>query len=215
MNKEEENKTKVENTNPQVIEEETFIADNDNAINLIPIMSKSEVVAEKKKVKLNIIAIISIITFLFVTIGIVVFAAVGRFQVEDAQSKLAKQEQEVKGLSSKILSNNEILSRIYLYKDISSNQYSPKKIFEYFTKIASFDSSIRLNQFMFRSNTALSFEGEGESLDTVARFWYLLSEDEKIEKVVLDSLSKSDQNVRFSFIIGMTDDAFNTNNLKD
>ena len=68
---------------------------------------------------------------------------------------------------------------------------------------------------MFRSNTALSFEGEGESLDTVARFWYLLSEDEKIEKVVLDSLSKSDQNVRFSFIIGMTDDAFNTNNLKD
>ena len=94
MNKEEENKTKVENTNPQVIEEETFIADNDNAINLIPIMSKSEVVAEKKKVKLNITAIISLITFLFVTIGIVVFAAVGRFQVEDAQSKLAKQEQE-------------------------------------------------------------------------------------------------------------------------
>ncbi|HOR52724.1 MAG TPA: hypothetical protein PLE51_03615 [Candidatus Pacearchaeota archaeon] len=214
MNKEKEqdNKIKTEDTAPQIKEEETFIADNDEAINLVPIMSKSEVVVEKKKVKLNVSAILSIIAFLIISIIIIIFSTISKLQVEKAKSELTKQEQEVKGLSSKILSNDEILSRIYLYQNISSNQYSPKKIFEYFTKIASFDSNIQLNLFTFKSDTALNFEGEGDSLDTVARFWYLLSEDEKIKKVVLDSLSKSDQTVRFSFVITMVDNAFSSNN---
>lgn len=217
MNKEQENKTEIikKDNTEDLAREEVFVADNDNAINLIPTMSKSEVVVEKKKVKLNITAILSIIVFLIVTIAIIIFTTVSRLQVDNAKSELIKQEQEVNSLSSKVFSNDEILSRIYLYKDISSDQYSPKKIFNYFSNIASFDSNIQLDLFTFKSNTALDFEGKGDSLDTVARFWYLLSEDEKVSKVVLHSLSKSDQVVRFSFVVTMVDGAFSSNSLEN
>lgn len=222
MNKEQEVKNNPVETVSQVTEEikpqdseETFIADNDNAINLIPIMSKSEVVAEKKKVKFNISAILSIIVFLVVTIAIVAFSTISKLQVDNSMAELAKQEQEVKALSSKVLSNDEILNRIYLYKDISADQYSPKKIFEYFSNIASFDSSIQLDSFTFRSNTYLDFEGKGNSLETVSKFWYLLGEDEQIERVVLDSLSKGAEQVQFSFIITMSEKAFSNNTLEN
>lgn len=217
MNKEQENKTEIikKDNTEDLAREEVFVADNDNAINLIPTMSKSEVVVEKKKVKLNITAILSIIVFLIVTIAIIIFTTVSRLQVDNAKSELIKQEQEVNSLSSKVFSNDEILSRIYLYKDISSDQYSPKKIFNYFSNIASFDNNIQLDLFTFKSNTALDFEGKGDSLDTVARFWYLLSEDEKVSKVVLHSLSKSDQVVRFSFVVTMVDGAFSSNSLEN
>ncbi|MGI6484510.1 MAG: hypothetical protein ACOX0R_02725 [Candidatus Dojkabacteria bacterium] len=222
MNKEQEVKNKSEKVVSQTAkevkpkkQEDTFIADHDSSINLIPIMSRSEVVAEKKKVKLNISAIVSIIVFLVITISIVVFTTVSKIQVDNAKTNLSKQEQDMKQFSSKILSNNEILKRIYLYNDIESNQYSPKIIFDYFSNIASFDQNIHLDRFIFRSDTSLDFEGKGNTLDTVSRFWYLLTEDEKVDNAILDSISKLDDSVRFSFKVTMKEGAFNTKSLEN
>ncbi len=187
-----------------------FLSDTDDSINLIPIMTKSEVIAEDKKVKLNVAAILSIIVFLVITITVVGYNIISKNQLSNAEEKLKTTEQEVKGLSSKILTNEEILKRIYLYKDISSNQYSARKIFDYFSKIASFDYRIQLDSFIFRSNTSVSFEGTAPSLDTAAKFWYLLGEDKKITSVQLDSLGKSKDNVQFSFVVTLVSDAFNT-----
>mgnify|MGYP001179679343 FL=1 len=191
--------------------DEVFLADNDESINLVPILSKSEIVQEKKKVKLNIGSILSIIIFLTITIIIVLFSTISKIQVQKAQSELSKQEAEVKQLSSVILSNEEILRRIYLYQDISSNQYSARKIFEYFTQIASNLGDIELDQFDFQSVKSVSFEGKCPSLDDLAKFWYLLSEDELVSRVSLEQFNKLDSVVKFEFKITMKEGNFSTN----
>lgn len=215
--KQQEVKDNPKETKSQVEKEmdahkKAFLSDTDSAINLIPIMTESEVVAQKKKVKLNIAAILSIIVFLIITISVVAYSTISKIQLEDAKEKLAKTEQEVKGLSSKILSNDEILKRVYLYKNISSNQYSPRKMFDYLSKIASFDYGIELNSFVFQSNTSVSFEGTAPSLETTAKFWHLLGEDPKISSVRLDSMSKRTKDVQFSFVVTFVQDAFTIEN---
>lgn len=191
--------------------DEVFLADNDESINLVPILSKSEIVQEKKKVKLNIGSILSIIIFLTITIIIVLFSTISKIQVQKAQSELSKQEAEVKQLSSVILSNEEILRRIYLYQDISSNQYSARKIFEYFTQIASNLGDIELDQFDFQSVKSVSFEGKCPSLDDLAKFWYLLSEDDLVSRASLEQFNKLDSVVKFEFKITMKEGNFSTN----
>jgi len=191
--------------------EETFLADNDNSINLVPILSRKEIVSEEKKTKLNIGAIISIIIFLLVTIVIVVFSTISKIQVQNAQNDLAEQEAEVRNLSSIILSNEEILKRIYLYQDISSDQYSARKIFDYFTKIAKDIGDIQLDTFDFQRSTLVTFEGKAPTIDGLSRFWYVLGEDEIVDKVTLDSFNKGPQVVTFEFKVFMKEDSFSTN----
>lgn len=207
--KEKEVKSVVKEEAPSL--DDVFLADNDDSINLVPILSKSEIVQEKKKVKLNIGSILSIIIFLTITIIIVLFSMISKIQVQKAQSELSKQEAEVKQLSSVILSNEEILRRIYLYQDISSNQYSARKIFEYFTQIASNLGDIELDQFDFQSVKSVSFEGKCPSLDDLAKFWYLLSEDELVSRVSLEQFNKLDSVVKFEFKITMKEGNFSTN----
>lgn len=191
--------------------EEVFLADNDESINLVPILSKSEIVQEKKKVKLNIGSILSIIIFLTITIVIVLFSTISKIQVQNAQEELNKQEAEVKQFSSIILSNEEILKRIYLYQDISSNQYSARKIFEYFTKIASNLDGVELDKFNFQSVKSVSFEGRCPSFEHLAKFWYLLSEDDVVDRVSLEQFNKAGSVIRFVFKITMKEGNFNIN----
>ena len=191
--------------------EEVFLADNDESINLVPILSKSEIVQEKKKVKLNIGSILSIIIFLTITIVIVLFSTISKIQVQNAQEELNKQEAEVKQFSSVILSNEEILKRIYLYQDISSNQYSARKIFEYFTKIASNLDGVELDKFNFQSVKSVSFEGRCPSFEHLAKFWYLLSEDDVVDTVSLEQFNKAGSVIRFVFKITMKEGNFNIN----
>jgi hypothetical protein len=191
--------------------EEVFLADNDESINLVPILSKSEIVQEKKKVKLNIGSILSIIIFLTITIVIVLFSTISKIQVQNAQEELNKQEAEVKQFSSVILSNEEILKRIYLYQDISSNQYSARKIFEYFTKIASNLDGVELDKFNFQSVKSVSFEGRCPSFEHLAKFWYLLSEDDVVDRVSLEQFNKAGSVIRFVFKITMKEGNFNIN----
>jgi len=191
--------------------EEVFLADNDESINLVPILSKSEIVQEKKKVKLNIGSILSIIIFLTITIVIVLFSTISKIQVQNAQEELNNQEEEVKQFSSVILSNEEILKRIYLYQDISSNQYSARKIFEYFTKIASNLDGVELDKFNFQSVKSVSFEGRCPSFEHLAKFWYLLSEDDVVDRVSLEQFNKAGSVIRFVFKITMKEGNFNIN----
>ncbi len=209
-NKQKEDVKTIAKDDAQSIEE-VFLADNDESINLVPILSKSEIVQEKKKVKLNIGSILSIIIFLTITIVIVLFSTISKIQVQNAQEELNKQEAEVKQFSSVILSNEEILKRIYLYQDISSNQYSARKIFEYFTKIASNLDGVELDKFNFQSVKSVSFEGRCPSFEHLAKFWYLLSEDDVVDRVSLEQFNKAGSVIRFVFKITMKEGNFNIN----
>lgn len=192
---------------------------DDDGINLMPVLTKKEVVAEKKKVTLNVGSVISIVIFLAITIGVVAFSAVSKVQLNQEKEKLFELETEVKAQSSKILNNQEILKRVNLYRDISSSQFSARKIFEYFSGIAKKQGDITLSSFVFRSGTVVSFEGQGDSLDTVSKFWYLLNEDELVKQASMDNISRSVDFVRFSFRVELEKDSFkreqDTNNINE
>lgn len=214
-----ENKIKtVEQTKPvepvKESEQEPTLVKTGSGINLIPVMSKEEVVVAEKKKKFNISAIISIILFLIITIAVVTFSTVSKLKVEDEKKKLLVLEEEVKKYSSEILANQEIVKRIDLYKEISSNQYSPRSIFDYFSAIALRNGNTELSQFVFTSDTSVSFEGRSNTLDTLAKFWYLLENDPKVEKVVMDSMSRSSDYVKFGFKITMPEGSFKGNELE-
>ena len=162
----------------------------EDGINLVPIMTKSEVVKEERKSKMNITAILSIVVFLAITFVVVAFSTLTKLQVENEKKKLKQYEENASVLSEKIISNDEVLKRIFLYRDISSSQYSAKDIFDYFSEIAIKNRGTVLSNFIFTSNTSVSFEGECSSLECVAKFWHLLASDRKVESVTLDSVSK-------------------------
>ena len=204
MSKEEENKRKeVANSKqelPPIID--------DDGINLVPIMTKKEVVAEKRKAKVNLGAVISIVMFLIITIGVVTFSTISKLQLNNEKDKLFALENEIKGLSTKVLDNQEVLKRVYLYKNISSSQFSARKIFDYFSEIASKQGDVSFKSFIFGSDKQHAFEGSADSLDTVSKLWYLLQKDKNVESVVMDNLSKRADGVSFSFKVTLVPDAF-------
>jgi len=204
MSKEEEEKTikKVAKNEelPPIID--------DDGVNLLPVMTKKEVVAEKRKTKVNLGAVVSIVIVLFITIVVVIFSTVSKMQLNNEKEKLFALENDVKGESTKILNNTEVLKRIYLYRNISSSQFSTRKIFDYFSAIAAKQGDVVLKNFVFGSEKQHSFEGTTDSLDTASKFWYLLQKDEKVEAVVVDDLSKTRDGVNFSFKVTLIDNAF-------
>ncbi|MBP8978937.1 hypothetical protein KBG23_00450 [Candidatus Dojkabacteria bacterium] len=195
----------------------------EDGINLVPILTKSEVVKEERKGKLNLTAILSVVVFLVITIVVVAFSTLTKLQVENEKAKLKQYEEEASVLGEKVLANDELLRRILLYKDISSSQYSVKDIFNHFSEIAIRNGSTTLTNFIFTSNTSVSFEGECSSLECVAKFWHRLSTDSKVESVFLDSVSKrssgspeedtSEEKTSFEFRVTMRKDAFKKDNL--
>lgn len=188
---------------------------DDDGINLLPVMTKKEVVAEKRKTKVNVGAVVSIVIFLLITIAVVVFSTVLKVQLNNEKEKLFALENDVKGESTKILNNAEVLKRIYLYRNISSSQFSTRKIFDYFSAIAAKQGDVVLKNFVFGSERQHSFEGTTDSLDTASKLWYLLQEDEKVEAVVVDDLSKTRDGVRFSFKVRLIDNAFDEEETKE
>ena len=121
---------------PQNEVPDTVIA-SDGGINLIPILSKEEVQTEEKKKKINMSAIVSLIILFVISILIVGLNIVFKFQLNAEKEKLIKSEAQVEGLSQKIIGNNEILDRIYLYNDIEKGRYSAKAVLEYINGITS------------------------------------------------------------------------------
>jgi len=181
---------------------------DDDGINLVPIMTKKEVVEERKKIKVNLTAVITIVLFLLITIGVVVFSTITKIQLNNKREELFELENEIKSQSSKILDNQELLKRIYLYRDISSSQFSTRQIFDYFTEITGKQGEVAISSFDFGLGTQHSFEGSADSLDTASKFWYLLQNDEKIESVRMNDFSKSQDRVKLSFNISLVDGAF-------
>ncbi len=204
MSKEEEKNIKKTDTPKQELPP---IIDDDG-INLVPIMTKKEVVAEKRKAKVNLGAVLSIVLFLFITIAVVAFSTISKLQLNNEKEKLFALENDIKGLSTKVLDNQEVLKRVYLYKNISSSQFSARKIFDYFSEVAKKQGDVSFKSFIFGSDKQHAFEGSADSLDTASKLWYLLQKDKNVESVVMDNLSKRSDSVDFSFKVTLIPDAF-------
>lgn len=168
-------------------------------VNLIPSLSKEQVVHVKRKNTLNIGSILSIIALASVAIAIVGFNIVSKSQLNSKQSSLKKVERSVKGKMDKIISNNIILDRVNLYKRVKENSFSHKAIIEYFMKMATKVVGITYDSFEISESLDFKLSGKGPDLEQVARLWYLFGVDEDIESIVLKGVSKSTEGSTFNF----------------
>lgn len=168
-------------------------------INLIPNLSEEEVVKETKKKTLNMGAVISLMALVVISILIVGFNIISKIQLNSEKEKLYNYEQRLGAVSYKITGNNEISERISLYKDIQKDAFSPRNVIEYINSIAAKSGSIELNAFDFGGQLTFDLDGEAYSYEEVSKFWYLLSNDSKVESVTLKSVGQTVGGVRFTF----------------
>ncbi|MHC1716925.1 MAG: hypothetical protein AB9915_03535 [Candidatus Dojkabacteria bacterium] len=174
------------------------IVGSESGINLIPILSDTEVKEEKKKRKVNLSAITSLIILFIISILIVGFNILFKLQLNSEKDKLSKQEVNMSVLSQKIINNNEIVDRVSLFNDIEKGRYSAKEVMEHVNDIA-LKADCGLISFSFTGTNGIEFNGKAQSLEDVAKFWYLLGNDTKVEKISLKSVGKGLQDISFSF----------------
>ncbi|MDD4381976.1 MAG: hypothetical protein PHE21_01355 [Candidatus Dojkabacteria bacterium] len=173
--------------------------DEAKSINLIPKLSKEEVVQERKKKTLNLGSIISLMVLVLISIVTVGFNIVSKMQLNNEKEKLYDIEEQVNTQSTKILANNEIKERVLLYKEIASSAYSPKEVIEYINTIAERSGSTNITSFTFTNELAFIIDGKAYNLEDVSKFWFLLTNDAKVEDVILESVSKGSEGAAFKF----------------
>ncbi len=169
------------------------------SINLIPKLSKEEVVQERKKKTLNLGSVISLMALVLISIVTVGFNIFSKMQLNNEKEKLYDIEEQVNTQSTKILANNEIKERVLLYKEISSSAYSPKEVIEYINTIAERSGSTTVTSFTFTNELAFIIDGKAYNLEDVSKFWFLLTNDAKVEDVILESVSKGSEGASFKF----------------
>ena len=81
-------------------------------INLIPTLSKEEAIVEEGKKKINLGSILSLLALVVISLGIVAFNIITKTRLNGAKESLYAYENQVMGVSQKIINNNEILERI-------------------------------------------------------------------------------------------------------
>ncbi len=168
-------------------------------INLIPTMSEQEVVVAERKKKVNVSSLVSLSLLFSISILVIGFNIVSRIQLNAQKDKLNEQERRIQGYSQIISGNTEILERVFLYKDIQEENYSRKSVVQYLETIASKSGSNVLSDFTFSGGESFEFSGEGQSYEDVAKLWYLLTNDVKVQDIELKSFSRSQQTARFTF----------------
>ncbi|KKP65561.1 MAG: hypothetical protein UR61_C0018G0011 [candidate division WS6 bacterium GW2011_GWE1_34_7] len=167
--------------------------------NLIPAMSQEEKAKIKTKNTLNIGSILSIIALASVAIGIVSFNILSKAQLNSKKASLSKIEKTTVSKMDKIISNNAIVDRAVLYLQVKKDSFSHKKIIEFFTEIASKTEGITFRSMDISEDLTFEISGTGPSLERIARLWYLFGVHENIKSINLQSVSKSDTGVTFSF----------------
>lgn len=174
-------------------------AKENTGINLIPNLSKEEVVKETKKKSLNMSAVISLMVLVVVSILVVGFNIISKIQLNSEKEKLYNYEQRLGSMSYKITGNNEISERISLYNEIQKEAFSPRTVIEYINGIASKSGNIDIQKFDFGAKLSFEIDGKAYSFEEVSKFWYLLANDSKVESIELNSVGKTDSDVRFTF----------------
>jgi len=175
------------------------VMDGSSGINLVPLLSKEEIVKEEKKQKLNKSSVAIITALIIVTSIVVGVNIVARTELNSAKKKLSELEEEVSSYSEKIKNNDEILDRIFLYKEIEGMQFSSKAVVDYISGIGKKSGNINLVKFDFSGKETINFEGTSDDLESVAKFWYLLNNDENFENMSMDTITKNASGIRFSF----------------
>jgi hypothetical protein len=207
MNNENQLKTKV-NEGPakesilipsQVVANTPTTFKKDESINLIPTLSKEEVVKEEKKKNLNVGSIVSLLILVVVSILIVGFNIFSKVELNQEKKVLQGDENNMMSSSDKITSSNEISARAVLYQDILGQSYSPKQVIDYLNAIAARSGTAYITKLTLGDSLSFEMDGQASNLNDVSKFWYLLSNDSKVGKVTLKSVGNNTTGSQFSF----------------
>ena len=171
----------------------------EKGINLIPTMSTEELKQEDKKKKMSSSALISVSVLFSVSILVIGFNIISKIQLNAEKEKLYNHEKRIEGYNQLIIDNSEIIERVLLYKDIQEGKFSTKAVIDYIQDIAKKSGNSNLTEFSFTGSNVFSFSGEATDLEDVAKLWYLLTNDLRMENINLKSVSKGEEGTRFSF----------------
>ena len=171
----------------------------DPGINLIPTLSKDEVVKEEKKKKLNISSIVSLLILVIVSIIIVGFNIISKMELNAEKENLQELETATMNYSQTMISSNEITSRALLYKQMEGKNYSPKLVLDYLNNIAKKSGSSYVTNITLGNDLTFAMNGNASSLGDVSKFWYLLSNDKEIKDVSLKNVGSSSSGASFTF----------------
>jgi hypothetical protein len=171
----------------------------EKGVNLIPTLSKEEVVVAEKKKKLNVGSIVSLLILVIVSILIVGFNIVSRMALNNEKAKLSTYETQVTKMTQKMIASNEITERIQLYNRVLSETYSPKSVVDYINSIALKSGTSTVSTFSLGQDLLFTIEGRSTDMENVSKFWYLLSNDPKMDTVTLQSVGNNGNYIRFIF----------------
>ncbi|MDD3474742.1 MAG: hypothetical protein PHP08_02465 [Candidatus Dojkabacteria bacterium] len=180
-------------------EDQQLLVNTGDGVNLIPKKSKAEITKEKKKFSFSISSLISLAVLVILSLAIVLFNIVSKQQLNAANKELYSKELKMEDYYDEIISNNEILDRIDLYKYLQQNVFSPKEILEYIMAIVNESGNITIRSFDLSNSLGFEMNGSTSSLEVVSKLWYLLGIDDNIETINLESVGKSDEGANFSF----------------
>ena len=180
-------------------EDQKLLLRTGEGVNLIPKASKEEIQKQKKKFSFNLSSIISLIILIVLSLAVVFFNILSKQQLNSANKELQKRELELEGYTDKIISNEEILERIDLYRYLQQGVFSPKEIVEYIMRITQQSGNITVRSIDLSNNLGFEFNGSTTDLSVVAKLWYLLGIDDNIITINLESVGKGETGVSFSF----------------
>ena len=171
----------------------------ESGINLIPTMTEVEISTEKNKKRVNFGSLISLSLLFSVTILVKGFNIISRIQLDSQRKKIQEVEKRVLEFSYVSSGNTEILERIFLFKDIQEGRISTRLLIEELRAVANTSGNNIINTFAFPGGTSFEIGGKSSSLEDIAKFWYLLDNEEKFENVQLRSFSGTGDRASYSF----------------
>jgi len=180
----------------------------ESGINLIPTMSDQEIKTAEAKKKVGMGSLVGLSLLFTLAILVVAFNITSRLQLNSRKGKLREQEREIQKYSQIVEGNTEVLERIFLYKDIEEGRFSTTLAVDYLQGVISKSGNNSVENFIFGAEGRLEFSGSGETLEELAKLWYILINDSKLENITLRSFSGTTGRTSFSFTGNLVVDEF-------
>ncbi|HVX92518.1 MAG TPA: hypothetical protein VHA74_00190 [Candidatus Dojkabacteria bacterium] len=167
------------------------------AINLLPPLTETEKIIENTKSSLNINAALAIMVLVIFSIAVVGINFFFKVNLNNQKNILYTKEQNLNLRTDIIASNNEILKRVKLYKDIAGTTISSKTVVDYWNEISKNFATI--DDIEISRGLVFDVSGRSSSLDNASKLWYILANDPRIQTVNLKTIVKDASGVRFTF----------------
>jgi hypothetical protein len=179
-------------------------------INLVPVTPPEIKKKQENMVSMSVNTAFSLLFLVVLTIAIAGFNLWAQLEYKVAEKKVASLHDAISSKDLILSQNKKIVDRIFIYKSIEESLYDPQTVLDYWNGLFhDFGDITSIN-----INSDLSFEiiGTANSLKDVGTLWHLLSVDQRIEEVVLDSFAKNESDeesfVVFTFVGKLNFDEF-------